>query len=86
MFENNHQKEEPNGYDSDPELYNNSKMYDKNASDLKKSQKQFKKSKLNAQSFIEKDAYDKMNLEQGQAYGNIKITVPKPFSFEEREK
>ena len=37
--ENNHQKEEPNGYDSDPELYNNSKMYDKNASDLKKSQK-----------------------------------------------
>lgn len=45
--------EEPNGYDSDPETYNNSKLHEKPNDGMRQSQKQFKRFKATAQSFME---------------------------------
>jgi hypothetical protein len=71
----------PDGYDSDPETYNHSAL--QHPPDPRNSQKEFKRFKATAHSFAEPPPPPPDTPDLNRPF---KLTVPQPFSFEEREK
>jgi hypothetical protein len=52
--------------------------------DARKSQKEFKRFKATSQSFFEPNS--KINNYDESGSGALKVTLPQPFSFDQREK